>query len=36
MKAYTLSGIAKVAGITEFMETLIENNCKFIVFAHHK
>lgn len=35
MMAYKLTGEAKVAGITEFMETLIENNCKFIVFAHH-
>ncbi len=36
MMAYRLTGEAKVDGITEFMETLIENNCKFIVFAHHQ
>jgi SWI/SNF-related matrix-associated actin-dependent regulator 1 of chromatin subfamily A len=35
MQAYKLTGESKVAGITDFMETLIENNCKFIVFAHH-
>ncbi len=35
MIAYNLTGQAKVAGITDFMETLIENNCKFMVFAHH-
>jgi SWI/SNF-related matrix-associated actin-dependent regulator 1 of chromatin subfamily A len=36
MMAYKLTGDSKVAGITDFMETLIENNCKFIVFAHHQ
>jgi SWI/SNF-related matrix-associated actin-dependent regulator 1 of chromatin subfamily A len=36
MKAYRLTGESKTAGITDFMETLIENNCKFIVFAHHQ
>jgi len=35
MLAYTLTGEAKLSGITDFMETLIENSCKFIVFAHH-
>lgn len=35
MNAYRLSGESKLEGITDFMETLIENNCKFIVFAHH-
>lgn len=36
MMAYRLTGESKVQGITDFMETLIENNCKFIVFAHHQ
>lgn len=36
MNAYRLSGEAKLSGITDFMDTLVENNCKFIVFAHHK
>ena len=35
MQAYRLTGESKVAGVTDFMETLIDNNCKFIVFAHH-
>ena len=35
MTAYRLSGEAKLAGINDFMETLIDNNCKFIMFAHH-
>ena len=34
--AYRMTGEAKVDGITEFLETLIENNCKFMVFAHHQ
>ena len=36
MSAYRLTGEAKIDGIKEFMDTLIENNCKFIVFAHHQ
>ncbi|CDW80246.1 snf2 family n-terminal domain containing protein [Stylonychia lemnae] len=35
MTAYRLTGLSKIDGITEFMDTLIENNCKFIIFAHH-
>lgn len=34
-EAYRLTGESKIAGINDFLETLIENNCKFIVFAHH-
>ena len=36
MKAYRLTGESKIAGTTDFMDTLIENQCKFIVFAHHQ
>lgn len=36
MMAYRLTGESKVSGITDFLDTLIENNCKFIIFAHHK
>ena len=36
MMAYRMTGEAKVDGIAEFLETLIENNCKFMVFAHHQ
>ncbi len=35
MHAYKLTGEAKVDGITDFVDTLIDNNCKFILFAHH-
>ncbi len=33
--AYKMTGISKVPGVEDFMETLIENETKFIVFAHH-
>ena len=36
MRAYRLTGEAKVQGCTEFIETLIENGAKFLVFGHHK
>lgn len=35
MQAYTLSGEAKLPGIIEFIETLVDNECKFLLFAHH-
>ena len=35
INAYALTGTAKVKGVVEFLETLIENKMKFIVFAHH-
>ena len=35
INAYALTGTAKVKGTVEFLETLIENKMKFIVFAHH-
>lgn len=30
-----MTGECKLLGIADFLETLIENQCKFIVFAHH-
>ena len=30
-----MTGAAKAKGVIEFLDTLIENKCKFIVFAHH-
>lgn len=33
--AYKLTGLAKVKSTIEFIGTLIENDIKFIVFAHH-
>ena len=31
-----MTGEAKLVGVLDFMDTLIENNCKFIMFAHHQ
>ena len=35
MEAYRLTGHAKVEGVKEFMSNLIENDVKFLLFAHH-
>ncbi|CAI2373984.1 unnamed protein product [Moneuplotes crassus] len=35
LKAYHLSGAAKIRGILEFVETMIDNNTKFLLFAQH-
>lgn len=35
LSAYQLTGSAKVKGTVEFIETLVENKVKFIVFCHH-
>ena len=35
VNAYGLTGTAKIKGILEFVETLLENRCKFLIFAHH-
>ncbi|CAI2373818.1 unnamed protein product [Moneuplotes crassus] len=35
LKAYHLSGTAKIVGILEFVETMIENDAKFLIFAQH-
>lgn len=34
-KAYKLTGQAKIKGICDYASYLIQNDCKFIVFAHH-
>ena len=36
MKAYTLTGQAKVKGGTDFIDTLLEAGAKFLLFVHHK
>ena len=36
MAAYRLTGMAKIGGVCDFIETLVENGAKFLVFAHHK
>ena len=35
VSAYNLTAQAKIKGICEFVETLLENRCKFLIFAHH-
>ena len=35
MKAYQLSGQAKVGGVIDYAETLLQTNAKFLLFAHH-
>lgn len=35
-ECYTLTGEAKIKGICEYLSDLFENDCKFIIFAHHK
>ena len=36
MEAYKLTGIAKVEGVCDFIENLVENKVKFLLFGHHK
>ena len=35
LQAYAWTGKAKVKGVLAFLETLIEGQVKFLVFAHH-
>jgi len=35
LQAYSLSGSAKAKGVIAFLETLIDSQVKFLVFAHH-
>lgn len=35
LQAYAQSGQAKAKGIFAFIETLIDSQVKFLVFAHH-
>jgi len=35
MIAYRLTGLAKIEGICDFVETLNDNGVKFLLFAHH-
>lgn len=34
-KCYILTGKAKIPGILEYIHELLENDVKFIIFAHH-
>ena len=35
-KAFKLSGEAKIEGVCEFIDTLVDTGVKFILFAHHQ
>ena len=35
MEAYKLTGTAKVPGVIDFIQNLLSNNVKFLLFAHH-
>ena len=34
-EAYSLTGLAKLKGIKEYIKYLLENHCKFIIYAYH-
>jgi len=34
-KAYSLTGKAKITGIVDYVNYLLVNKCKFLIFAHH-
>ena len=36
MELYQLTGEAKVEGGFKFVETLLENDIKFLIFCHHQ
>ena len=35
MSAFKLTGQAKIPAVCEFVSTLLDNNCKFLLFAYH-
>ena len=34
-KAYSITGEAKLPGIKDYVNYLVDNSCKFLIFAHH-
>ena len=34
-KAYSMTGEAKLPGIRDYVNYLVDNSCKFLIFAHH-
>jgi len=34
-KCYLLTGLAKLKGINQYISDITENECKFLIFAHH-
>jgi hypothetical protein len=35
MEFYRLTGMCKIEGVCDFVENLVDNGAKFLVFAHH-
>jgi SWI/SNF-related matrix-associated actin-dependent regulator 1 of chromatin subfamily A len=35
-KIYNDSAVAKIPAVKEYLETVLEANCKFLIFAHHQ
>ena len=35
MSAFKMTGQAKIPAVCEFVSTLLDNNCKFLLFAYH-
>ena len=35
-KAYSITGQAKLPGIKDYVNYLVDNSCKFLIFAHHE
>ncbi|CAN4095014.1 unnamed protein product [Withania somnifera] len=35
-KIYTASGEAKIPAVLDYLGTMVEANCKFLIFAHHQ
>ncbi|XP_059286336.1 uncharacterized protein LOC132039827 isoform X2 [Lycium ferocissimum] len=35
-KIYTVSGEAKIPAVLDYLGTMVEANCKFLIFAHHQ
>lgn len=34
-KAYSMTGQAKLPGVKDYVNYLVDNSCKFLIFAHH-
>lgn len=35
LSAFKLTGQAKIPAVSDFVATLLDNNCKFLLFAYH-
>lgn len=36
MRCYLLSGLAKIQSVKEYITSILQNDVKIIIFAHHK